>query len=267
MSRGLFIYLKAKSVTTMEIPRQLIYNERKVIDDFGINKEGAPNKKLYDEWLLKRPDLYPEKSGIGSRKLKVFNDAYFMCTLLLLYKDNCENALPYLVGKTEFPSVVIPMVYYYLSNLREKSVSIKRLMTSIVAAAENNERMRKNLKDIIKVKLKPKPEFTFKPCEITEDSLSKIHFSVWKKATNYFSEPTIKLIIKKVAKKSEDQLLIAEAIKIAAINSEAEYAVDMSAPDDYDPNDSNNWEDVDLGEIRDPVCITDDIVTEIKKNR
>lgn len=252
----------------MEIPRQLIYQERWNITDFDINKDGSLNKKLYDEWLLKRPDLHPEKPGVFSRKLSAFNDAYFMCTLLLLYKDDCENALPYLVGKTSLPSIVIPMVYFYLSGLKDKTDSINRFLTSIETAAENDENWKRNLEDIQNLKsVKGKTnESIFKLREINQESLSKINYQIWAKATNNFSRTCIKNIIKRVAKKYERQLIIAEAINSAAIKDENIKNAEMNddGQDYYD--DQDNWEEVDLGEIPDPICLTNDIVEEIKNN-
>lgn len=251
----------------MDIPRQLIYQERTDIKEFDINKKGTLNNELYEKWILKRPDLYPEKSGIASRKLNVFNDAYYMCTLLLMWKDNCENALPYLVRKTSLPSVVIPMVYFYLSHLQEKTTDTKRLMESIEAAAQNDEKWKTNLDAIKNVKCDTKVNnATFKLRSISEKSLSKIHYTTWGKATNHFSESTIKIIIKKVAKNSNVQLLIAEAIRLAAIKEEEMAHVDQNDTDYADPNDSSNWEEVDLGEIPSAIDITYGIVSEIREN-
>lgn len=87
---GIFVFLPTKDVMIMDytrIPRALIYKNRTEIDDFPINGdeyntlESQFYKKLIKYAFIKRTWQGPDYL------LKIFNNAYYICTLILLEKE------------------------------------------------------------------------------------------------------------------------------------------------------------------------------------
>ena len=115
----------------MDIPRALIYKDRQQIEEFGISDDSFLNKRLYEDWIFNVPDLRPGDIGFSSRILQVFNDAYYICTVVLMRPSKCHYCLPYYLSKTKLPSVVINLVYYYLKRVDFEHPSISLLLKAI----------------------------------------------------------------------------------------------------------------------------------------
>ena len=54
----------------MIILRELVYEDKKSISEFGINDVSSLNYLIYEEWLLNLPDLKPFKPGLSQRRLR-----------------------------------------------------------------------------------------------------------------------------------------------------------------------------------------------------
>ena len=83
----------------MDIPRELFYEERKSLKQFGIDNGSSNNKALFEKWILTLTDLRPGESGYTSRILQAFNDAYYSCTLILRFPENILSCIPYIISR------------------------------------------------------------------------------------------------------------------------------------------------------------------------
>ena len=233
----------------MEIPRELIYEDRKVINDFRVEDESSVNHLIY-LWLLERPELHPEKPGYSQRTLRAFNDAHYMCTMALMARRS-EYSIPYFKERIREPSVVFPMVYFYIFNINRGSV--KYLVKTIETYASTDSILSKNLDDIKKILESWKdsvPASLFERRKLTSECLSTIDWNVWSTCSDHFKPDSVKGIISFTAYNKDEQEMIAEAIKNAAKQAEEdfynpepyveedEYADYYSSPDD---DERSNW--------------------------
>ena len=77
------------------IPRSLIYEDRKSLDDFDIHNAESLNGALYK--LLRR-HLYTEYGLNNYRTLiiQMFNESYYLCTMFLMDKNADANFRDYI---------------------------------------------------------------------------------------------------------------------------------------------------------------------------
>ena len=68
-----------------DFPRELIYKEKASLKDFVVSNEMTIEHRFY-EGLLKRPSI---KNCLNKREtiLSIFNNAYYLCTLILMDED------------------------------------------------------------------------------------------------------------------------------------------------------------------------------------
>ena len=82
----------------MDFHRILVYEDKESLVDFNINDENTLNGVIYDEWLIKRTEIDSITEHSASAYLKVFNDAYYICTLALMIPvtpNDLPNTLRY----------------------------------------------------------------------------------------------------------------------------------------------------------------------------
>lgn len=115
----------------MDIPRELIYEEKESLIDFGISLDKSINNVLFNEWFFSLPDLRPGDVGFSNRILQTFNDAYYICTVVLTWPSQCCYCLSYYLSKTKLPSVVMPLVYCYLDKVDFKHPAKDLLLKAI----------------------------------------------------------------------------------------------------------------------------------------
>lgn len=65
----------------IKIPRSLIYKERESLNDFGVNTPGTINNQLFSH-MKELPFMYD--SGAKDLALLCFNNAYYICTVIML---------------------------------------------------------------------------------------------------------------------------------------------------------------------------------------
>lgn len=209
----------------MIIPRELIYEDKKNISEFGINDVGSLNYLIYEEWLLNRVELKPFKSGLPVRMLKVFNDAYFICTLILMHPTN-KDFVSYAYERVSIKSLVLSMVYLYISNIEDKPFSNSILLKTIKTGLRS-EGWEDNLEALIKCTKNYSgklfsSEFTQR--KLTPELLSS---KMWYKTTDAYKKDDILKIVRYVAVSKEDWVMMLDAIKNAAIDYEREYNNDL----------------------------------------
>jgi hypothetical protein len=219
----------------MDLQRELIYEDRKRIEEFSVDDMSSINYLLYEDWLPTLTDLQPTESGYLQRTLKAFNDAYYICTLILMHKTN-EDFLSYAYKRCSIPSIVFPMAYFYISKIREKGRYLSRLLKTIKTAfyekgwSDNFETIQSLIKKTSENFI---PLSVFIPRTITSEILDSIK---WYKVTNKFKKEDTLKILKYVAKNQTEWEIMVDAIKNAAKEYEDEYNRDLDYVDDL-----GNW--------------------------
>lgn len=189
-----------------DIPRNLIYQERYSLDDFGVYDKGISyNPFLYRELLNK-------KSPTGSidrteEILSIFNTAYYLCTLFLIdpspearigsyfsaaqYRNNYSP----LIGNQ-----IIALFYFYLYNMESygklsstidefTDLMDKKMDLDVKSEIENLEKCNKGHKGLLVLP----EEFALR--EVSEDLFNSVN---WKDVTKNFSYNRIYFIAKNI---------------------------------------------------------------------
>ena len=112
-----------------EFPRELIYKEKASLkDDFGVSNEMTIEHRFY-EGLLKRPSI---KECFKKREtiLRIFNNAYYLCTLILMdedprltidkYREIAENSERTIDWVNHFAPMTMALVYLKLKECRQE---------------------------------------------------------------------------------------------------------------------------------------------------
>lgn len=214
----------------MIIPRELVYEDRKDLKEFGVDDVLSLNHLIYEEWLLNLPDLKPFKPGLSQRRLKVFNDAYYICTLVLMHPTN-EDFASYANERCSIPSVVFPMVYFLISKVKDTNVTNSRLLKDIKTGLKS-EGWEDNLNSLIKITTNYSGSILsieFAQRKLTPQLLSNIK---WYKTTGGYEKDDILKIVRYISKSEEDWIMLLDAIKKAAGDYEWEYNQDLNYMDD-----------------------------------
>ncbi len=227
----------------MDIPRALIYKDRQQIEEFGITDNSSPNKRLYEDWIFSVPDLRPGDIGFSSRILQVFNDAYYICTVVLMSPSKCHYCLAYYLSRTKLPSVVIHLVYYYLKRVDYEHTSISLLLEAIKTEIKRQgwEENLNKIEAIEKQYTRKIPSSLFSRRELSPELLSTID---WNSITDHFSPKGIMYIERNIAKNNEEIKEIAQAIKESAKKLEDDFYERQPEPDiEEEPEDYNKEPD------------------------
>ena len=198
----------------MIIPRELIYEDRKDLKEFGVYDDSSLNHLIYEEWLLNLPELNPFKPGLSQRRLKVFNDAYYICTLVLMHPTN-EDFVSYAKERCSIPSVVFPMVYFLISKVKDMNVTNSRLLKDIKTGLKS-EGWEDNLNSLIKITTNYSGSILsieFAQRKLTSELLSNIK---WYKTTGGYEKDDILKIVRYISQSEEDWIMLLDAIKKAA---------------------------------------------------
>ena len=123
--------MQAKVFSDMDytvFPRELIYKEKDSLKDFGVNNEMTIEHRFY-EGLLKRPsikDCFQKRETI----LRIFNNAYYLCTLILMdedprltidyYREIAENTKRTIDWVNHFAPMTMALVYLKLKECRQE---------------------------------------------------------------------------------------------------------------------------------------------------
>ena len=203
----------------MKLPRELIYEDRPSRYDFDVNVVGSLNNLIYDEWLLTRKELDPLDSTYYSKISRVLNDAYFVCTVVLM-KPSSEISLSYFKNHVSLPSIVYPLACVYLSKINPRSTNTDRVIVMLRDNLfENHQDWKQNYDKLDSVAGRYKnyvDPLMFRTRKLTMDLLDKIN---WKKATHY-SPSELNRIISLVAKDQEECVMMANAIEKEVTNNE-----------------------------------------------
>lgn len=219
----------------MDIPRELIYQDKQSLDDFGVKGASSLNKILFVDYLMGAQELKVGEYGFNVRALKAFNDAYYACTVILKVRGDFEIA--YFKDRVSEMSVVMPMVYVYLNRLNEKPEHTSVIKKRIEGYAK--ERC-KQLDTLLNKKKKLLDRKLFDPCQITKDIASQVH---WWEATDRFNEDSISKLVRVICKNEDECRIVTEAIKESCLEFEWNYNNELR-PDGYYDDETGQWEHI-----------------------
>ena len=102
--------------------REIIYRNRNNIEEFGVDENDSVNKVLFD--TIFQIQYVSIRNDLNDTLLGLFNDAYYICTLILLEKRpyfNINKYIKILSGCQYVDSdriiIVMSMVSVYLKTL------------------------------------------------------------------------------------------------------------------------------------------------------
>lgn len=218
------------------VPRALIYEGRRSLEDFGAYEEGSITQPFLEEFLKFGSDSYP---NIEENALWCMNNAFYICTMLLLEKD--PRSRIYLYKKITIPEGInnkLVFNKYWSATLSMVILLLQRLETPLTkfqdearqnllvliekdinnACTEIFNSFSKRLKEY---KSTPKkiPNSMFAPRVIDKfaikDVLSEKDFC-WVKFTDYLDERYIHDIVKAFGTTEEEKHNVVEMIRQAS---------------------------------------------------
>lgn len=197
----------------MDEVRKLVYEERDSIEEFGINDDGTLNNLVYRKWLLTRKEFRTAKTDSEMEKmmLTVFNDAHFICTFSLMHKKSDKYSRRY-IKQSETPSLVMPLVYLYLSHFASVRRDIDDLLKLIEGDCECFPDWKENLqtlKKAVKGFNYSLPASTFSRRIYTPKLLASIR---WSQITNGFKVHSVRKSIGFIVNNLNEQKMVARAI-------------------------------------------------------
>ena len=188
------LYICNQNDKNMELLKELIYEDRKGINEFHVYDKSSLNHLVF-RWLLTQVDLKPFESGLPQRRLQVFNDAYYICTLAMM-RSAGGDFVSYAYKKCSMPSIVFPMVYVFISKVGERDNSN---LLEVIKTGLKSRGWEDNLTELIKMtenypdNLSPSE---FAQRELTPELLSSIR---WFKATGKYAKDDILKIVKYIS--------------------------------------------------------------------
>ena len=179
------------------IPRSLIYEDRKSLDDFDIHNAESLNGALYK--LLRR-HLYTEYGLNNYRTLiiQMFNESYYLCTMFLMDKNADANFRDYIEAvmiNSPYPDnimdmcrrMVYAMCYALLEKIALRSHEIRTIRRHLRNCSYEYLPMIGETVDAVHPN-----EGEFRPVELTNDLLSKVD---WKEATDGYDIDKVTFVV------------------------------------------------------------------------
>ena len=219
-----------------QVPRALIYEDRRSLEDFDAYKEGSITQPFLDELLKFGSDSYP---NIEENALWCLNNAFYICTMMLLEKDPRSRIYQYKKVATreyikdrfisdKYWSAVLSMVILLLQRLETPLTRFqdeaRQNLLGLIDKNTNNDCVKtfncfsKRLKEDTSTPKKI-PNSMFAPRVIDKfaikDVLSEKDFC-WVKFTNYLDERYIHDIVKAFGTTKEEKHNVVEMIRQAS---------------------------------------------------
>lgn len=194
-----------------KIPRSLIYEDRRSLEDFDIHNEELLNGAMYK--LLRR-HLYADYS-LSSYKvliLQMFNEAYYLCTMFLLDRNADANFRDYIEAvmiNSPYPDnitdmcrrIIYGMCYEYLKMIAPRIHEVRTIKRHLRSCSYEYMPLFAETADA-----KHPTEGEFRPADLTDDLLSKVD---WDTVTNGYDSEILTYILESLGHtKIEKQALI-----------------------------------------------------------
>lgn len=215
------------------IPRQLIYRERRTLEEFNIHQENSLNATLY--WLL--TEILNDKLGLNTYEhmiLTMMNEAYYLCTILIMdkqadnhFREYIEAVMPDAPWPEGITTICRRLVYAMSYVCLEKPA----------AKLDEVRTVRKHLRNcsyeyIARMTYTPTnarhPGLgEFRPVPLTENLLATID---WEETTMFFDTEAVEDILLSLGCNDHEKRLLVEAIYASLVNcndmSKVDYRTD-----------------------------------------
>ena len=198
-----------------KLPRKLIYRDRKELEEFGVQNAESLEGRMFME--IYQMGLVGRRHDSERWLLNLFNDAYYILTIVLLEK------LPYLrmtqilkIARTwddglddnKKATVVMSMVLRLLDNciLNDQLEEFYRQVTDIVERYDEPKYIVKSTRTGISLY---KDNNRYGPRIITKECLEGIE---WDQLTDDYDPETIDSLVSNLAKTDHEMILLRDAI-------------------------------------------------------
>ncbi len=232
-----------------DLPRELIFENRRSLDDFSVDETESPNSLFFNQ-LMQINCLSPEYLETEKQILSIFNDAYYIVTLIYLEKRPVLRLGYYRQVARYWPdhgvepqreAIVLAMINEMLGLIREELpyqiITFKEKLEHFLSTNHPDA----NLFFIVANELGTYSENEFLPREITSEVADKID---WVKLTENFNLETIKDLFDNLGQNANEKKVLIKAIydaEDATGNlSQIPYAVDGLLDELYRKCDENN---------------------------
>lgn len=212
-----------------QIPKELIYMDRRNLDDFSISRNDSVNNKLYS--LIKNEICIYERNNCDQLLLQLFNNAYYLTTMILM-DHNLDNHIINLyiskvfIGKKYsedfieiYKKIVCAMVCIYLE---EPSLLSNKIDSARILVQHKAQPYAVKFRDAHAYS-SPK-SYEFAPIKITAKILENIK---WSGYTYNYKFDNIQYIIEHLGKTFEEKRILIESIAYGFDNDRGhKYAFD-----------------------------------------
>ena len=193
-----------------QIPRILIYEDKGQLSDYEVEDSRSLNHLLYN--------FLNQNFGSIQDKTSLFNDAYYICTLVLMndsphkhFDDFSEIAAGSGDDKDIHKDAVLCMVFKYLTSIVSSQDAKLRQLTETMEL-ELNVSALLMLYNLDRIQL---PDSTFAPRKITKELLQDVNL---KELTKDYSIEVVLQLTTLLARNTVDKMIILDAVIKSAEN-------------------------------------------------
>lgn len=219
---------KKEEMDLFKIPRELIYKERRSLEDFAAEDE--VNALFIDNMLN---TIYFSSADAKDRALRCFNTAYYICTLIQMCKNRpewnfaiyCDIAFCNVNGNGVYQAFTLSLVAIFLKHAYKKATSEKLgkklydfLISHFIGEFDpigGNYYYIDAYHDL----LKDAPEDLliaeeFAPRKIDRDIFRDVdgHGNNWNTFTNYYQKDEVRKFVDMLGKDEEEKYVLIELI-------------------------------------------------------
>lgn len=193
-----------------QIPRVLIYEDKGQLSDYEVEDNRSVNHLLYN--------FLNQKFSSIQDKTSLFNDAYYLCTLILMddsphlhFDDYSEIAAGSGDDKDTHKDAVLCMVFKYLTSIVSSQDAKLRQLTETMELELNFSALIE-LHELDSIQL---PDSTFAPRKITKELLQEVNL---KELTKDYSIEVVLQLTTLLARNTVDKMIILDAVIKSAEN-------------------------------------------------
>ena len=202
-----------------KLPRQLIYTNRLSLDEFGVDDEKTVNGVIFDR-ISSIDGLQSRYVDMEKSLLDIFNDAYYICTLIMVeqrpalrFSDFERIAGSDMSATARRGNTVLSMVLYIINHidgsLNRYQKAARERITDYFRNIDEEEQVNFPI-DTPYSGIKKLPLDIFAPCPITPTKLVGVD---WKSCSDNFNFDSIRELVVELGKNKKEQLLIVDAIE------------------------------------------------------
>ena len=218
------------------LPRKLIYRDRKELEEFGVQNAESLEGRIFSE-ILQMDIVNPERKDSEEKLLEIFNDAYYILTMVLLEKlpylrmeQYLKIARTWADGKEDFKkaTVVLSLVNLLIIDTCITNSQLQRFRYRLADIVKRYEEEKYVVKTRRLGLFLAKDNSHYSPRTITRECLEGIE---WEKLTDDYDPESIRALVNHLGKSDYEKKLIVDAINKRLDNSVKKYSLAESVTD------------------------------------